>query len=299
MELSQLKYYVTIAKTLSFTKAAKLLRISQPALSYQIRRLEVELGTQLFNREHRRITLTPDGRLFLPLAQSVLLRADEAVQVLREHLGVEAGEVRMGANPSVAAYLLPGLLAAFRRDYPRVIVHVLEDSDVELQQSVLESKVDFAIVTAPGSPHTVKVIPLGTEDLLLVVPEHHPLASHSAIGLGQVANEDFVLPDSSFHITSQFIDACHRAGFEPRVVCRTGSFESVKGLVREGLGISILPRMALDAGGNERITMISIEETLTRSLNLIRGRDRAATSVAQALMSHVSEYLQHRLRPLG
>ena len=79
MELSQLKYYVTIAETLSFTKAADLLRVSQPALSYQMRRLEIELGTKLFDREHRKIALTPDGRLFLPLAQSVLLRADEAV----------------------------------------------------------------------------------------------------------------------------------------------------------------------------------------------------------------------------
>jgi DNA-binding transcriptional LysR family regulator len=90
MELTQLRYYVTIAETLSFTKAADLLRVSQPALSYQMRQLEIELGTLLFSRERRRIALTPDGQLFLPLAQAVLFRADEAIRVLKEHLGVEA-----------------------------------------------------------------------------------------------------------------------------------------------------------------------------------------------------------------
>lgn len=299
MELSQLKYYVTIAETLSFTKAAEVLRVSQPALSYQMRRLEIELGTRLFDREHRKITLTPNGRLFLPLAQSVLLRADEAVRILREHLGVEAGEVRMGANPSVAAYVVPGLLATFRRDFPRVSVHMLEGSDLELQHAVMEGTVDFAVVTAPGSPQTLDVIPLGAEDLLLAVPEDHVLSSRTAVNLADLIHEDFVFPTISFNVTTQFIDACRRVGFEPRVAYHTGSFESVKGFVRAGLGISTLPRMAMDAGGNEGIVLIRIEEAPVRELNLIRGRDRSTTGVVRALVQHVTVYLGERLTQVG
>ena len=109
MELTQLKYFVTIAETLSFTKAADLLHVSQPALSYQMRQLEIELGTKLFEPRAPKDQLSlRTGELFLPLAQAVLFRADEAVRVLREHLGVEAGEVRMGCNPSVATYVVPG-----------------------------------------------------------------------------------------------------------------------------------------------------------------------------------------------
>jgi DNA-binding transcriptional LysR family regulator len=299
MELSQLKYYVTIADTLSFTKAAELLRVSQPALSYQMHKLELELGTKLFNRDRRKIALTPDGRIFLPLAQAVLFRADEAVRVLKEHLGEEAGEVRMGGNPSVAAYVLPSLFASFRRDFPRVSIHLLEGGDMELQEAVVEGTVDFAVVTAPGSPRTLDVIPLGAEDLLLALPSSHRLAGRSVVGLGEVAEEEFVFPTTSFNVTTQFIDACRRMGFEPRVLYQTGSFESVKGFIREGLGISTLPRIALYAGGNDGLALVRLEEAPMREHNLIRGKDRYTTGAARALMRHVATELSRTLAALA
>jgi LysR family cyn operon transcriptional activator len=130
MELTQLRYFVTIAETMSFTVAAELLHVSQPALSYQMRNLERELGTRLFDRKGRRIGLTADGELFLPLAQGVLYRANEAVRLLREHMGAEEGEVRLGCSPSVATYIVPGMLTEFSKDYPRVRVQTIEGGDL-------------------------------------------------------------------------------------------------------------------------------------------------------------------------
>jgi LysR family hydrogen peroxide-inducible transcriptional activator len=205
----------------------------------------------------------------------------------------------MGANPSGAAYVVPGLLATFRRDFPRASVHMLEGSDLELQHAVMEGTVDFAVVTAPGSPQTLDVIPLGAEDLLLAVPEDHVLSSRTAVNLADLIHEDFVLPTISFNVTTQFIDACRRGGFEPRVAYHTGSFESVKGFGRAGLGISTLPRMAMDAGGNEGIVLIRIEEAPVRELNLIRGRDRSTTGVVRALVQLVTVYLGERLTQVG
>ncbi len=236
MELVQLKYYVTIADTLSFTKAAQQLHVSQPALSYQMKRLESELGARLFDRGRRKIALTSDGEVFLPLAQAVLFRADEAIRVFREHLGVEAGQVRMGCNPSVATYLVPSLLASFRQNFPRVRVQLVEGGNVELQRGVLEGTIDFAVVTAPGSPRTLDVTPLAAEDLLVVVPPGHRYAARTAVALGELAYEQFVFPTDSFNVTAQLIDACRRVGFEPRVAYQTSSIESVKGFVRQGSG---------------------------------------------------------------
>ncbi len=299
MELSQLKYYVTIAETLSFTKAAGVLRVSQPALSYQMRQLEIELGTKLFSRAHRKIALTPDGQLFLPLAQIVLYRADEAMRVMKEHLGVEAGEVRMGANPSMAAYVVPRLLASFRRDFPRVTVQLEEGGDLELQRAVIDGTIDFAVVTAPGVPQTLDVTPLGADEVLLAVPAQHRLAGRTTVNLAELAEEEFVFPTKSFNIYAQFVDACRRAGFEPKVAYQTGSFESVRGFVREGLGISTLPRMARDVGGNDGVVMIDIEEAPARELNLIRARDRSLTGVTRALIAHVISNLSVILRAPG
>lgn len=291
MELAQLKYYVTVAETLSFTRAAELLHVSQPALSYQVRRLELELGTRLFDRGGRKITLTPEGEIFLPLAQTVLLRADEALRVLKEHLGVEVGEVRMGCNPSVATYRSPALIASFRHHFPRVRVQLVEGDDLELEQGVLEGTVDFAVVTAPGSPQVLDVIPLGAEDLLLIVSPTHRYAERSNLALAELSYEQFVFPTNPFNVTAQVIDACRRAGFEPRVAYQTSSLESVKGFVRQGLGISVLPRMAVDGTSAEGLAVIEIEGGLTRELNLIRGKDRAARGATQALMMHVRAHL--------
>jgi LysR family transcriptional regulator, transcription activator of glutamate synthase operon len=287
MELNQLRYFVSIAETLSFTRSAQMLHVSQPALSYQMRQLEMELGTRLFDRERRKIALTPSGEIFLPLAQAVLFRADEAVRVLREHMGMEAGEVRMGCNPSVATYVVPGLIATFRASFPRVLVHLVEGGDVELIRGVLEGSVDFAVVTAPGSPQSLDAIPLPSEDMLVAVAPNHRFASRRSVALAELAYESFVFGSESFNVTLQSIDACRRAGFEPKVAYRTGSLESVKNFVRQGLGVSILPRMALGGSNGEGLALIETEDGLTRSFNLIRGKDRSTTGAARALMLHV------------
>lgn len=303
MELVQLKYFVTIADSLSFTKSAELLRVSQPALSYQIRRLESELGTVLFDRARRKIALTPDGELFLPLAQAVLYRADMAIRIMREHLGEEAGEVRMGCNPSVAAYVAPTLLASFRRDFPRVKVQIVEGGDLELQQGVLDGTIDFAVVTAPGSPHTLEVTPLADEDLLLTVPPGHRLDHRCSVALVDLSQEEFVIPTNSFNVTTQFMEACRRVGFEPLVTFRTGSFESVKEFVRQGLGVAILPRMALNGSAREGLAVLEIDGGPKRQLNLILGKNRSLTGAARALVRHVranlGEALAEAARPGG
>ena len=294
MELGQLKHFVTIADTRSFTKAAELLHLSQPALSYQIRRLETELGTRLFDRGPRRVTCTADGELFLPLAQAVLFLADEAVRVLREHLGVEAGEVRLGANDSVSTYLLPGILASFRRNFPRVRVQLYEGGDLQLEHRVLDGTIDFAIVTAPGSPSTLEITPLFPEELLLILAPSHRYATRSTIALRELAYEQFVFPTHAYNVVSQLVEACRLVGFEPKVSYQTGSLESVKGFVRQGLGVAVLPRMAVTGPGSvEALVTLHLQEHLTRSLNLIRGKDRSMPAAAQALMIHVRETLMN------
>ena len=298
MELVQLKYFVSIAETLSFTRAAEVVHVSQPALSYQMRRLEEELGTRLFDRKGRGITLTPDGELFLPLAQTVLARAAEAVRVLRESAGDEAGEVRMGGNSSVATHLVPALLASFHQVFPKVRVEVFEGGDLELQQRVHSGSIDFAVVTAPGSPQTLDVVRLGTEDLLVATPLGHRLAGRASIDLAELAFEDFVLPTDAFNLATQLVDACRRAGFEPRVAYRAGSVEAIKNFVRMGLGVSIMPSVALSGSAREGLAILTVEGGLTRELSLIRGKDRAMTRAAQVLMAHVrASVVEHMRRP--
>lgn len=298
MELVQLKYFVAIADTLSFTKAAASFPISQPALSYQIKRLEEELGSRLFERQGRKIALTPSGELLLPLAQNLLSRANEAVRVVRDQSDIEIGEVGMGGVPSVVTYLVPELLASFHQVFPRVRVDLVEAGDSNLQQRVFAGSLDFAIVSNPGSPQNLEVVPLGSEDLLVITSPAHRLAELPTTDLSGLWTEDFVLAETSYHLTGQITEACRRAGFEPNVAYQTGSLEATKNLVRAGLGVSIMPNMAVSGPGKTDLATIRVKGGLTRELYLIRGKAREMTRAAEVLMRHVrASVVEHMQYP--
>jgi DNA-binding transcriptional LysR family regulator len=298
MELIQLRHFVTIAEAMSFTGAANQLHVSQPALSYQMQRLEKDLGVKLFDRKGRTIALTADGELFLPLAQGVLFQADDAVRVLREHVGAEVGEVRLGCNPSIAIHLIPGVLGAFHKDYPRVRVEMIEAGDMELQHTVQRGRVDFAVVTAAGSPHLLDITPLGTEYLRVVTDPGHRLAARISVDLRELAGEQFILPSRSYDLTVQIIAACRSAGFEPRITYQGGSLETAKNLVRQSLGISILPAVTLEGIARHGLAVIAVEGGLTRELNLITGKDRVPTHAARVLIAHVQRSVMDHMAQL-
>lgn len=288
MELIQLRYFVAIAQTASFTAAAEALHVSQPALSYQMRRLERELGAKLFERRGRSIALSQDGEFFLPLAQEVLFRADDAVRMLKENLGVDTGEIRLGCNPSVSTYVIPRLLAEFHRDYPRVRVELFEGGDYDLHQMVQKGSIDFAVATAPGAPQTMAVTPLGAEDLHIIASPTHRLAGRRSCSLTELQDDDWIFPNDSYNLTVLVKEACRQAGFEPRVAYQAGTIEAVKNFVRQDLGVSALPTIALQGSGRQGFAVIDIEGGLTRSLSLIRGKDRSLTRAARALTELVS-----------
>ena len=299
MELNQLRYFIALADALSFTDAAGHLHVSQPALSYQIKQLENELGARLFDRTSRKVSLTIDGRTFLPLARSVLLKVDEAARVMDERLGVETGQVTFGVIPSIGAYVVPHILASFRRNFPGIEVLLVEGGALSLERKLLDGEVDFAIVTEPAAPEALDVTPLMTEELLLVVPLHHSLADRESVALAELTEENFVLLGGSFTVGTLVIDLCRRAGFEPKVAYQAGSLETVKSFVRHDLGIAVLPRLAMLWPPEDSIVAIPFTVPLTRAITLVRAKGRYATVASRALMVHVRTTILSTFTALG
>lgn len=287
MEIIQLRYFVAVVETMSFSEAAERLHVSQPALSYQIKHLETELGCRLFDRTSRKVALSLDGRIFLPLARAVLSKADEALRVMRERLGVVTGEVTFGSISSVAAHFVPSILAGFSKNYPGIRVHLREDVTAALEREVLDGAVDFAIVSTPTNPAALEVTHLLDEELLLAVPERHRLSQRSAVRLRELEKEEFIVLGENFSLASQVAELCRHAGFEPQVAYQVGSLESMLSFAGNGLGICVVPRLALSGLQHLGVAIVPFEEPLTRSLNLIRAKDRYATVATRALMVHV------------
>ncbi len=296
MELDQLRSFVAVAEARSFTRAASLVHLSQPAISRQIARLETELGARLFERYGRRVECTADGKLLLPLARNILARADDASRMVREHAGTLSSKVSLGSTGTVFAHLLAPILASFIKTYPRVHLDLFEREDVLLEEAVMNGELDCAIVTAWGSPR-VATTHILTEEILLLVPSDHRLAGGSPVSLSFLADEPIVLPGHSMNMSNLLMDVCRRAGFEPKVPYRASYVELTKALVRQGLGIALVPKMFIVPEALDGLVAVSLVERPVRSLDLIYLREHPLSTAARALMMHIRSSITDHCEP--
>src|SRR6267143_404876 len=181
MQIHQLRYFCAIARTGSFTRAAEQEHLAQPSLSQQVRKVEDELGTRLFDRLVRSVRLTSFGETFLPRAEAILRQVEDAKHEIEEMAGVERGKVVVGSIPTVAPYFLPGCLASFSRKFPDIQVSVVEELTSELLERVQDGTLDLALLALPIPGGHFVCQELFRERLYLVVPESHRLSSHSMV----------------------------------------------------------------------------------------------------------------------
>jgi DNA-binding transcriptional LysR family regulator len=242
MELYQLEYFLEAARQRNFTRAAAHLHLAQAALSEQIRKLESELGTPLFNRGRRETVLTSAGETLRQHAESLLERAAAAKRAVQDLISLRGGRLTIGAIPSVSACLLPAAIAAFRKLHPLVELALYEGTSEIVAQWVDSGRVEFGIVQLPTSSGSFDEHPLFVEPFVALISKNHALAKQKTIALAKLADEPFILYKGRARDTA--LTACRTAGFEPRIACESSELETIRSLVAAGLGIAILPRLA-------------------------------------------------------
>jgi DNA-binding transcriptional LysR family regulator len=241
-ELRQLRYFVAVAESGSVTQAAQRLHLAQQSLSQQIRALEAQLGVALFTRTHRGVALTGAGEVLLEEARPVLAQAQRAVDAVGRAARGEARELRVGFLPSVANYLLPPVVRAFREQHPGVALKVEDVAIAELVTGLREGRLDAALSRPPLVEDLATEVVL-FEPVAAVLPDGHPLAARSALELADLAGEPWVLtPRESWPPWHRkYDDDFARAGFRPRVVERASTPQSLLALVAAGVGVTRLP----------------------------------------------------------
>ena len=242
MELYQLEYFLEAARQRNFTRAAAKLRLAQAALSEQMRKLESEFGTPLFNRGRRETVLTPAGETLRLHAESLLDHAALARRAVSDLVGLRGGRLTIGSIPSVSACLLPAAIAAFRKLHPLVELALFEGTSEAVAGWVEGGRVEFGIVQLPTSGGSFDEHLLLTETFVAFVPNTHPVARQRSISLAKLAAEPFVLYKG--RVRDSALTACRDAGFEPRIACESSELETIRSLVSVGLGIAILPQLA-------------------------------------------------------
>lgn len=284
MELHQLRYFCAVADTGSFSRAAEQSHVSQPSLSQQILKLEDELGARLFDRLGRSVRLTDLGKTFLPRALAVLRELEAARGDVVEGKEFVGGPVTVGVIPTVAPYLLPPLLTSFSQKFPQVQLTVVEEITPVLLDRLRAGTIDVAILALPVRGHEFDAFPLLTERLFAALPRKHKLASRPSLSLKDLRAEPFLLLRDGHCFRDTAVAACDRARLHPRIVFESGQFSSILSMVGAGMGVSIVPEMAVEQKSRCRYLKIADDQAI-RTIGIVTLRGRSLTRAHQAFLS--------------
>jgi LysR family hydrogen peroxide-inducible transcriptional activator len=287
MELHQLRYFCAVADTASFSRAAEKCHVSQPSLSQQIQKLESELGGRLFDRLGRSVRLTDLGEAFLPRARSVLHELSSAKDELTERLQSEAGPVVIGAIPTIAPYWLASRLATFSRKFPKVHLTIAEEITPVLLERLRAGSVDLAVLALPIRGHEFDSYPLFTERLFAALPKTHKLARRPALQLADLRRDPFLFLRDGHCFRETAVAACDRARLRPNVVFESGHLSSLLAMVGAGMGVSLVPEMAVDKSRPCRFVRIA-DPQAERTIAAVVLRGRTLNRGSRALLAHLS-----------
>ena len=295
MDLRQLRSLVALADERHFTRAAAREHIAQPALSQQIRKLETEVGLALVERTTRSVALTAAGELLVHRARRILAEVDDAHAELATLAGVKGGRLAVGALHTMGPVDLSLLLASFHRTHPAVELTVREQSSEELAEMLRDDEIDLAFlsVTENIQSRGLQLRRLVTEELVAVLPTHHPLAGRAGVTLAELAEDSFISFRAGSRLRELLERAASSAGFEPRITLESNESRRIRSLVSSGLGVAILPRSdAVGAGAPVAVARLT-EPALTRDVTLASRAKRRHSPAAQAFLALTHRVFEH------
>lgn len=291
MDLDQLRYFLRVAERQNYTRAAEDLGISQPALSRSIQKLEEELGQPVFERKARSVALTEVGTLLQSRAQQVLTILEDTKAEITDD--GQSGRVRLGAIPTVAPYFLPKILKEFSSEYPKATLLVQENTTDELLKACTQGEIDLAILALPISAKYLEIEELFEEELFLVLPPEHPLATKAKVRLSDVEPLPFVLLNEAHCLSDTIVSFCRQRSFQPLAVERTSQLTMVQELVSLAHGVSLIPAMARQLDRSDRRVYRSFAgkkptRTIAVAWNPYRFQSRLLTHFREKLRQSIS-----------
>ncbi len=278
MEFQQLRTFVEVWRLKSFSRAAQQLRITQPAVSAQIRSLEKEIGEPLFHRKGGKITFTAAGRVFEPFAEHALGIHRHMLLMVAEQRHSARGEIAISAQESTSLYVLPGVFAEFKKRYPKVGLKITRSERSRTLEALLNREVDFGVVSLPVKDPRFTVEMLHHDEFVLATAKGHPLAAMKNVKPVDLVKHSFLLPKYGKQ-RDLLLNIFRMHEVYPNKLLEVESGELMKRFVIAGLGIGFLPTVnisdALAAGMMEVVRVESIQ--VTRDLGLLYLKDRPLT----------------------
>ena len=283
MEIHQLRYFVAVADEGNFSRAAAKVRVAQPSLSQQIRKLEAEVGQPLFDRLPRSVVLTEAGRCLIDYARQILASIGDARRCVDELKGEVAGELAVGAIPTIAPYVLPELTRKFQKHYPEVTLEIVEDVTDGITRRVEAGELDLALASTCEQSPTLRRESLGSEPLLALVPERHPLAKKSLVTLDDLKSQRFLLLHEMHCLSRQVNHLLEARHLRPGIALAGSQLGTIANMVAAEIGVSIVPQMMVKHQATPGCVSLPFAPPVPeRELNLLNNPLRFQSKAAAA-----------------
>jgi len=246
--LRQLEFLCAVADQGSFSKAAESCHVTQPTLSAAIKEVEGMLGVQLIEREARGASLTPAGEAAVERARTILSDAADLVSAARQAGAPLSGPFRLGAIPTIAPFLLPRTLKALRKAHPGLKLYLREDQTERLLDGLKTRTLDAALIALPWDAAGIETMDLGDDEFMLVAPSGHDLIAQSSLRSGDLAEEDVLLLEDGHCLRDHALSICRLPAKRGGADVTATSLPTLVHMVAGGLGVSLLPKLAIEAG---------------------------------------------------
>jgi len=289
----RLQVFHTVARLLSFTKAAETLHMTQPAVTFQIRQLEEHFNTRLFDRTHNRISLTAAGQRVFEYADRILALYGEMDSRVRELTGDVSGILIIGASTTIAEYVLPGLLGEFQAEYPDVNVRLSVSNSLGVVHMVESNAVDVGIVEAPVTNKNLAVEVCWHDELVFICPPSHALAKKSMITPQEIASLPFLCREEGSgtrEVINEYLEENKVSPHDLNLCMEFGSPEAIKSAVEAGLGVSIVSRATV---GKElklkTLVALPLKPVLKRPFSFVYQRQKFRLRAVDEFMRFAHE----------
>lgn len=292
MEFHQLRLFLDLVREGSFTRVAEQNRLTQPAVSLQIQRLENELGVKLLERTTRRVLVTEDGQILASYARDILARADEARQVLQERRGQMVGTIRVAAIHSVGFHELPSYLKRFIKRFPKVQLHIEYHPSDTVYQLVTQGAADIGLVAYPEHRDNLVTIPFLEDEMVVIVYPEHPLAGKTdGVVLDDIADEDLIAFDQSIPTRKATDGVLTQHGIRVNIKMEADNVEIIKKMVEVGLGVAFVPQYSvLQSSERQSIVILKLRDyCFLRPLGIIHRKGQPLSRSVQAFLALLTD----------
>ncbi|MED4207334.1 cidABC operon transcriptional activator CidR [Neobacillus mesonae] len=294
MDIKHLQYFLEVARLNSFSRAADELFITQPTISKMIKNLEEELGVVLFDRSRKQLALTDAGRIILEHAKLV----DHAMKNLSTDLdnlfGLKKGHIRIGLPPIFDAHDFLKIVGKFHEKYSGITFQLVEDGSKKIEEAVQNNLLDVGIVVLPTKLELFDYFSILEEDLMLILPESHPLANREEVNLVELAQESFILFNKDFALNDRIILSCNNLGFQPTIISESSQQNFIKEMVSYQLGIALLPEsISLDLPDNVKAIRV-VNPTISWHLAIIWSKEQYLSYAAKEWLNFTKQELAKR-----